>query len=72
MTAFQFHKGTIRTVQGALPLRPQFLFQFHKGTIRTNTQSGESTIGQTFQFHTGTIRTQDGSFKYKDYLISIP
>ena len=25
-----------------------------------------------FQFHKGTIKTQDGSFKYKDYLISIP
>ena len=32
--SFQFHKGTIRTVNAA-NLQPVTTFQFHKGTIRT-------------------------------------
>ena len=33
---FQFHKGTIRTLQGKNHTRPSRPFQFHKGTIRTS------------------------------------
>ena len=32
---FQFHKGTIRTVDGTLQYNSDDSFQFHKGTIRT-------------------------------------
>ena len=33
--AFQFHKGTIKTDESAVPLTGSFVFQFHKGTIKT-------------------------------------
>ena len=39
--AFQFHKGTIRTLQMNLGVGEYKEFQFHKGTIRT----GEPTTG---------------------------
>ena len=32
---FQFHKGTIKTVQMLCSFRPRQPFQFHKGTIKT-------------------------------------
>ena len=32
---FQFHKGTIRTIEMYCPLDFSKRFQFHKGTIRT-------------------------------------
>ena len=33
--SFQFHKGTIRTVDGSADIKATVTFQFHKGTIRT-------------------------------------
>ena len=32
---FQFHKGTIRTLDSRIKLQDSMSFQFHKGTIRT-------------------------------------
>ena len=34
-TKFQFHKGTIRTLQEGISVSQSLEFQFHKGTIRT-------------------------------------
>ena len=34
-TEFQFHKGTIKTMERVFHLVPVNLFQFHKGTIKT-------------------------------------
>ena len=35
--AFQFHKGTIKTVKDASEKQKLHEFQFHKGTIKTST-----------------------------------
>ena len=35
ITAFQFHKGTIRTATSPFANEKVSTFQFHKGTIRT-------------------------------------
>ena len=34
-TKFQFHKGTIRTLNPGETIKLGYKFQFHKGTIRT-------------------------------------
>ena len=36
MHEFQFHKGTIKTLGGALGGGGVLVFQFHKGTIKTS------------------------------------
>ena len=45
---FQFHKGTIRTLD-TIP-QPEFdaLFQFHKGTIRTTVLSLDCSADSNF------------------------
>ena len=56
---FQFHKGTIRTVNTNFNWTLKILFQFHKGTIRTcKVLRPLRWIIPTFQFHKGTIRTR--------------
>ena len=55
--AFQFHKGTIRTLSTAQGITDAAGFQFHKGTIRTITNATTKSYIQEFQFHKGTIRT---------------
>ena len=42
-TEFQFHKGTIKTMERVFHLVPVNLFQFHKGTIKTVVRVLEST-----------------------------
>ena len=54
---FQFHKGTIRTVQPNMASVKSIQFQFHKGTIRTSMDPFTGAAITLFQFHKGTIRT---------------
>ena len=54
---FQFHKGTIRTLNSRLVTLWRALFQFHKGTIRTRVTWYVYYEVDKFQFHKGTIRT---------------
>ena len=35
LRAFQFHKGTIKTLVRITEIVCEYLFQFHKGTIKT-------------------------------------
>ena len=57
---FQFHKGTIRTLDTNNGRENITVFQFHKGTIRTVHPYMASVKSIQFQFHKGTIRTQYG------------
>ena len=70
---FQFHKGTIRTLNSfLLPWLP-IIFQFHKGTIRTFVFLQAFSHFQVFQYHKGTIRTSYAQHcLYEGYAISIP
>ena len=54
---FQFHKGTIRTIQAGIQQISGQVFQFHKGTIRTLKGYDSRGYSLLFQFHKGTIRT---------------
>ena len=69
---FQFHKGTIRTVEKKKKMTV-ISFQFHKGTIRTEKPGSEPEARIKFQFHKGTIRTLDAYGVENPYsIISIP
>ena len=54
---FQFHKGTIKTVETRLYIITFCLFQFHKGTIKTTLSFKRLCSRLLFQFHKGTIKT---------------
>ena len=56
-SAFQFHKGTIKTTVSPLVYDVFFLFQFHKGTIKTVEENLYLYLIHSFQFHKGTIKT---------------
>ena len=44
LNPFQFHKGTIRTVDSFISHDHTFRFQFHKGTIRTHYLAAEKAF----------------------------
>ena len=44
LNPFQFHKGTIRTVDSFISHDHTFRFQFHKGTIRTPEVAGRTLL----------------------------
>ena len=53
-SAFQFHKGTIKTNFLLQALNTMTTFQFHKGTIKP-LERMISTYVTLFQFHKGTF-----------------
>ena len=58
LSAFQFHKGAIRTIKKSFQNRDfSTLFQFHKGAIRTEQAGLNPNLMMKFQFHKGAIRT---------------
>ena len=69
---FQFHKGTIRTVDPHILIDVASRFQFHKGTIRTRVLCRQFNQFVVFQFHKGTIRTKEEAADTERWEISIP
>ena len=55
-TAFQFHKGAIRTEYSRLPLDRFNGFQFHKGAIRT--RSATAPANTNFYFNSIKVRLE--------------
>ena len=53
---FQFHKGTIRTLRPALPVRGLRHFNSIKVQLEPKPQA-VNALKRLFQFHKGTIRT---------------
>ena len=60
LSQFQFHKGTIKTIEFTAALAGILKFQFHKGTIKTVPPLLRQLRAQLFQFHKGTIKTERG------------
>ena len=54
---FQFHPGTIKSMQQILIMRMLKLFQFHPGTIKRVEGKGNLSYDVLFQFHPGTIKS---------------
>ena len=69
---FQFHKGTIRTENGAIVTYPLNRFQFHKGTIRTEWE--DTLINVEYNFNSIKVRLEHEIFSndVSVYPISIP
>ena len=55
---FQFHKGTIKTLNSIRYWLENASFQFHKGTIKTLFRVFLLIVSVIFQFHKGTIKTE--------------
>ena len=71
---FQFHKGSIKTLQRISSTAKGTVFQFHKGSIKTHLCANRKNHTCQFQFHKGSIKTRcrwaDGSL-YAFYFNSI-
>ena len=58
-TLFQFHKGSIKTIDFRRAKSELAKFQFHKGSIKTVKNSQFLPLVFAFQFHKGSIKTLD-------------
>ena len=54
---FQFHKGSIKTLQKLDAIERLTTFQFHKGSIKTQKTMSREVERIGFQFHKGSIKT---------------
>ena len=54
---FQFHEGSINTIQGGSGVLGSLLFQFHEGSINTSFRHSANCYIRVFQFHEGSINT---------------
>ena len=57
---FQFHYGSIRTLDRLILASFETSFQFHYGSIRTMKDLESDHFIKIFQFHYGSIRTETG------------
>ena len=62
---FQFHKGTIETLEAEMEKAILNSFQFHKGTIETSHRLVHRLYVRLFQFHKGTIETGIHLYPYQ-------
>ena len=69
---FQFHNGTIKTLEELAEIFSYYKFQFHNGTIKTDTRPQQKHIYTQFQFHNGTIKTRRRWLADKRSYVSIP
>ena len=69
---FQFHKGSIKTVEDFVKSMPIVHFNSIKVRLRPDVNNSDSVSVGSFQFHKGSIKTQETSESQARTIISIP